>query len=76
MDGNGVVPRLMLHLANLHNGVSDSLEVAAVAIGSPVDDVEGRDGGREGGTEGGRNGGREGVREESGKGRREGSEVY
>ena len=40
MDGNGVVPRLALHLANLHDGVSDSLEVAAVAIGSPVDDVE------------------------------------
>ena len=40
MDGNGVVPRLALHLANLLNDVSDSLEVAAVAIGSPVDDVE------------------------------------
>ena len=40
MDGNGVVPCLALHLANLHDGVSDSLEVAAVAIGSPVDDVE------------------------------------
>ena len=40
VDGNGVVPRLALHLANLHDGVSDSLEVAAVAIGSPVDDVE------------------------------------
>ena len=40
VDSNGVVPRLALHLANLHDGVSDSLEVVAVAIGSPVDDVE------------------------------------
>ena len=40
VDGNGVVPRLALHLANLLDDVSDSLEVAAVAIGSPVDDVE------------------------------------
>ena len=35
-----MVPRLALHLANLLDDVSDSLEVAAVAIGSPVDGVE------------------------------------
>ena len=80
VDGDGVVPRLALHLANLLNGVSDSLEVAAVAIGSPVDDVElcdlmglprlGGAGGK-GGVRRGREGGREG---EERKGRREGRE--
>ena len=35
-----MVPCLALRLANLLNDVSHSLEVAAVAIGSPVDDVE------------------------------------
>ena len=35
-----MVPRLALHVANLLDDVSDSFEVAAVAIGSPVDDVE------------------------------------
>ena len=53
-----MVPRLALHLANLLDDVSDSLEVAAVAIGSPVHDMELCDllglprlgeGGREGG---------------------------
>ena len=81
VDGDGVVPRLALHLANLLNGVSDSLEVAAVAIGSPVDDVElcdmmglprlgGRGGRREGKEErgeGGREGGRRAEREKGGR---------
>ena len=87
VDGNGAVSRLALHLSNLLDGISDSLEVAAVAIGSPVDDVElcdlmglprlggegggGRGEGGEGGERGGREGGREGGER---KGRREGSE--
>ena len=40
MDGDGVVPCLALHLANLLDDFSDSLEVAAVAVRSPVGDVE------------------------------------
>ena len=78
VDGDGVVPRLALHLANLLNGVSDSLEVAAVAIGSPVEDVElcdllglprlggGEGGGRERRREE-REGGRRAEREEGGR---------
>ena len=82
-----MVPRLALHLANLLNGVSNSLEVAAVATGSPVDDVElcdlldlprlGGRGGRRKRMEERGEGGREGGREKSGKGRgRKVIEVY
>ena len=68
-----MVPCLALHLANLLDDVSDSLEVAAVAVRSPVDDVELCDpvglsrlggGGEEGG--GRREGG--GGEEEGGRG--------
>ena len=71
VDGHGVVPCLALQLANLLDDFSDSLEVAAVAVRSPVDDVELCDLvglPRLGRGEGGRGGrGGEGAEEEEGR---------